>query len=515
MKLSATAEQVLLISAQDRQEYLNEAQGREFAGDLGIRYLGAALEDAGISVSLLPAHFNTDDEVARRVLLNEELILVGVSVHISSLSSTKKKLERIKELRPDLPVVVGGFLPTFSAEQLVRDWPEVDFVVGGEGEQALVALCHAVLAGEEPVHVPALTWRRSADGAIIHNKPVRSPMETGLYARPIRRTEDMPSNSPDVMVSASRGCYGRCTFCSVPVFDGRGWRGREPHQVAAEVAMVVREFGTGFVNFVDDSFFGASGRIERAIDMRDALASEGVKVPFRISLRANDVKKDTIGPLKEAGLVAVQLGVESFSERQLVRVFKKGVRPETNRRAIAILEQHGIHVQIGLILFEPTTSLDDLAENAKAILESGDAVTKGLSQRLFCAQGTVLADQLLAEKASLGLDSMLNHKWAFHDPAALRVFDLVNELEAACGHVGNELLALITPPNAYSGKLAGLVFDLYKRYKNWSVDLLLAIVEAVRAGEEDGSIRHSITDGYWSTFEAIEAELQVLRGKLS
>jgi radical SAM superfamily enzyme YgiQ (UPF0313 family) len=48
--------------------------------------------------------------------------------------------------------------------------PDVDFVVRGEGEPALPALCEALQAGRSLASVPGLVWRRP-DGRIQLNPP--------------------------------------------------------------------------------------------------------------------------------------------------------------------------------------------------------------------------------------------------------------------------------------------------------------------------------------------------------
>jgi len=415
---------------------------------MGIRYLAAWLDAHGVVSEVIPAHLNSGDEISRRLTSRPGLALVGFSLHTSSLQTSLESMAFARAVRHDTPIAVGGYLPTFGAAALRRCGARFDFLLGGESESSLLDLVHSLLGGGDPEGIPGVT--RFAD---IPEE--RLGVEAGRgrqialddLVTPLRTRSDMPDGIREVMVSASRGCYGHCSFCSVPAFGRHGWRGRSPDHVADEVALLARDFGAEFIDYVDDSLLGPTDGADRAVQLRDAMAAHRVRLPFRASLRVNDIDLDRIRPLKECGLAAVQLGVESFSNRQLQDVYRKDHRPLDALRALRLLEEERIHVQIGLILFEPSTALADLEENARVLANERWGVAKSNACMLFCAEGTQAAANLVARGASLGLDSGLNHAWDFTSREAAVVHRALLAHEEANGGLGEQLVDAVTPPH--------------------------------------------------------------------
>ena len=498
--------QVLLISAMRREEFYAQSPRRRAVGDLGIRYLAAWLRQHGIRADLLPAHQNTEETLAHCLRKAEGLALVGFSLHTSSLESGLEGLAISRRLRPEVPIAVGGYLPTFAADALRAHGAGFDYLLPGEAESALLALARRLLGGTRDIGI-------LGDHASGGGQDLRRPTGLGgpgaLVALdelpwPLRTPTDMPRDTAEIMVSASRGCYGNCTFCSVPVFRSDGWRGRDPESVAEEVAMLAGDFGAEFIDFVDDSLFGPRGGVERAAGFRDALAARHVRIPFRASIRPNDVTLDQIRLLKECGLTAVQLGVESLSSRQLVEVYRKGCRPSEALRAIRLLESEGIHVQTGLILFEPSTTLADLQENAECFSEECWAVAKSATSSLYCAEGTRLAAGLLARGESLGLENCLNHRWAFANREVEVVHEALRAYERIHGELGQSLVDAVTPPQLQmDAETSRAVRELQNQHQRLAFRALEMACTEVAAGASVATVLDALRQRLDGEYEAV------------
>jgi hypothetical protein len=167
-----------------------------------------------------------------------------------------------------------------------------------------------------------------------------------------------------VSVLASRGCYNGCSFCLIPSLDGGRtvWRSRTAVNVAAEVAELV-ERGKRDLYFVDPNFIGPgeSGRA-RAMELSRALSE--LKIAFGMETRAIDVTEPLLAGLRDGGLRSLLLGIESGSPRVLKRL-GKNTTVAHNERAIAAVRGIGIEPEIGFIMFEPSSTLEDIAENLR------------------------------------------------------------------------------------------------------------------------------------------------------
>jgi len=76
---------------------------------------------------------------------------------------------RIKELRPDLFIFLGGFTASYFHREILEDFPAVDAIVRGDGEVPALELLQALHSGGSLSAVPNLTWR---DGREVIANPI-------------------------------------------------------------------------------------------------------------------------------------------------------------------------------------------------------------------------------------------------------------------------------------------------------------------------------------------------------
>ncbi len=95
---------------------------------------------------------------------------VGLSLHWHHQAyDVIETCRRLKTVRPDLFIFLGGDTASFFAEEIVRDFPVVDSVVRGHGELPALRLLEALRDGGSLFDVPNLTWR---DGNRIQENPL-------------------------------------------------------------------------------------------------------------------------------------------------------------------------------------------------------------------------------------------------------------------------------------------------------------------------------------------------------
>lgn len=88
--------------------------------------------------------------------------LVAVDLHWYEHSFGALDIVRIcKKIRPDVPVVLGGLTASFFATQILNGFPEVDFIIRGDGERPLLDLALHLCRGEGPglADIPNLCFR--------------------------------------------------------------------------------------------------------------------------------------------------------------------------------------------------------------------------------------------------------------------------------------------------------------------------------------------------------------------
>jgi radical SAM superfamily enzyme YgiQ (UPF0313 family) len=174
-----------------------------------------------------------------RILAAHPASLIGLDLHWHFQSwDTMEVARKIRQVRPDLPIVLGGFTASLFADEILRDFPCVDFIIRGEAEIPLLALIRTLPNGRNFRSVPNLSWR---DGSAIAHNPTEwtadSAFLDSLSFTDFTLMEDYPhfiecfsryihlpgrserlqrllcAKSRAYPVCIARGCVHRCSFC--------------------------------------------------------------------------------------------------------------------------------------------------------------------------------------------------------------------------------------------------------------------------------------------------------------
>jgi len=148
--------------------------------------------------------------------------------------------EIIKQYHPDTPVIFGGFSATYFHEEIIREYPQVDYVVRGDSaEEPLCQLMQVIRDGGDPAEVPNLTWR---DNGKVRTNPVTHlpadlnavAIDYGHIMRQVARYRDLSGyipftnwfSYPLTAVFTCRGCTHHCKTCGASVQALKGMEGR-------------------------------------------------------------------------------------------------------------------------------------------------------------------------------------------------------------------------------------------------------------------------------------------------
>ncbi|WP_319525513.1 RiPP maturation radical SAM C-methyltransferase [uncultured Desulfosarcina sp.] len=305
--------------------------------------------------------------------------LVGFSVSFCQVTASLYLASRIKAAFPSLPVVVGG--SSFSGERslgLLNAFPQIDYLVAGEGELALEALARQLLSPAREADPPALP-----DGVFSLNHPGgpkrRFSQLRRLDALPIPDYDDYfrllkgfsPSRRffPTLPIEASRGCWWRgrdsgavfngCAFCNLNL-QWNGYRIKPVHRVVREVEHLVQRHEAISLAFADNTL-----PEKQAARIFDGIGNLNLDLSIFAELRAK-TPPSTLRKMKRAGVDTVQVGIEALSSR-LLKKMNKGTRAIDNLCLMKYCEAAGIVNAGNLMLHFPSSDADDVAQTLECL----------------------------------------------------------------------------------------------------------------------------------------------------
>jgi radical SAM superfamily enzyme YgiQ (UPF0313 family) len=292
--------------------------------------------------------------------------LVGISSLFSGYSDEAlRTAQAVKTWHPACRVVLGGHHPTALPEAAMAS-PAVDFVLRGEGEEALPMLARRLREGGALDDVPGIVFRRG-DGTLHIAPPARVEDLERLPLPALHLTGTRfyrRHGRGAAVVVTSRGCPLNCSYCAVGRSSALRYRRRSVEAVIAEIAQAVGEYDTRFIDFEDENI-SLSRRWFHALLSAIAARFAGEPLELRAmnGLFPPTLDGGTVALMGRAGFKTLNLSLGSACPQQLRRFGRPDVRQAFDR-ALAAAEAAGLEA-VGYIIVgapdqDPMTSVADL-----------------------------------------------------------------------------------------------------------------------------------------------------------
>jgi len=332
-------------------------------------YLAGSLRAAGYEPVIYDAmsHWHTYDDIRKRIE-EEKPDVVGTTAFTAEIVDALKVLKLAKEIDPRITTIIGNVHPTYCYDEILtaKDNP-VDYIVMGEGEETVVDLMNCLATSGDPVKVRSIAFVH--DGKVIVTPP--RPFIQDLDSLPLAwdlvdwsvYTYKPMEKSILAIVSTSRGCSQKCSFCSQQLFWKRQWRGRSAENVVAELEHLRDTYGVNVVMFADETPTLDGKRWERILDL---LIERKVGTKILMETRVDDIIRDEhiMDKYRLAKVDHIYVGVEATTQATLDS-FNKNIKVEDSKRALDLINAQDIVSETSFVLGMP----DDTPESMAKTLE--------------------------------------------------------------------------------------------------------------------------------------------------
>lgn len=286
---------------------------------------------------------------------------------------TMLRLSReLKARRSDVIIVLGGPQASSTAAPTMDVAPYVDYICTGEGENTIVPFIQTILNenGENLSSIPGLYYRK--DGKVIHNN-IDTPLcdldtlpywDDRLCAVHFEKPDpEWGSDEYYMPIDAGRGCPYNCTFCCTSHFWRRTYRLKSPERIVADIHHFHDKYGINSFWFSHDAFTTNRQLVARVCDR---ILEEGLKIKWRCTARIDCISEELILKMKEAGMVEIELGIETGSNR-MQKLIKKNLDLEKSRSMIKFLLKNGVRVGLFFMYGLPEETEEDLNETLELL----------------------------------------------------------------------------------------------------------------------------------------------------
>jgi len=321
---------------------------------LGILYLASYVRSKGYTdLKVVDQEFDSSYPLTEEIEKADIVAITGTTSQTKNALKVASIAKRFNKL-----VVFGGSHATFVAKDILRN-SEVDIIAIGEGEITFYEILEAVRMGKDFSEISGIVFKKNGETIETSPRPfIRNLDEIPFPAWDLIPFEKYPTrelkrfSGPFTHMMTSRGCNGKCHFCSSPLL----WkypRFRSAGNVFEEMVQIYERYGIKNIHIHDDAF---TLKKSRAMEICKLIICSGIDFKWSCQARPDSVDYKLLKLMKEAGCAQIEFGVESGDEEMLKKVCK-GYTKEQIRKAFEEAKRAGLTTYGFLIVGLPGETL--------------------------------------------------------------------------------------------------------------------------------------------------------------
>lgn len=259
-----------------------------------------------------------------------------------SLVTMDLEIEAIKKVRgrnPKAKILVVGQVAFALAESLAGSLEDQNVtVLKGEPEQLLTHWDDVMQSSEPIIDI----------GSVADLNSLPNPDWSQFQYKKFRINYDF-WRFPTAYIQQSRGCTFKCNYCPYIMIESKT-RFRDPEAVVDEMRYGMERYGFESFKF-RDPLFGLNRK--KALAVAEGIRKLPRKIQFSIETRVDLMREETLVALRDAGLTAITIGIETPDEATLKRYSRVAINDDRQRDFVAMCRRLGIRTVAGFMIGFP------------------------------------------------------------------------------------------------------------------------------------------------------------------
>ena len=265
-------------------------------------------------------------------ILRDKPRIVGLTSTFQQQVASLAMAKRIKAASPETFIIMGGAnLEGAMGAETVRQFPFIDAALSGEGDVVFPELARRLLDGASIEDLPGLRTRAGVEQEFseghFDNTPPILDLDTlpepdfEEYVEQFHKSRFFRDWQPRLVFETARGCWwgerSHCTFCGL---NGAtmAFRSKSPARALAELESITERY-PGYDLHTTDNILA----LDYFESVLPVLARKKTRVGLFYETKSN-LKKEQVRLLRDAGIIAIQPGIESLSD-SVLKLMRKGV----------------------------------------------------------------------------------------------------------------------------------------------------------------------------------------------
>ncbi|MGZ7118211.1 MAG: B12-binding domain-containing radical SAM protein [Methanobacterium sp.] len=290
------------------------------APPLGIGYIAAVLEENDIDVKIIDGSaLEMTWEELEKEIHNYSPDIIGVTAVTPTITQALKSAQIAKNTCSDALIVLGGYHPTFTYKELLKN-DFVDVIICGEGEYTMLELARALENGTDLREVKGIATQEF----ITPPRPIIEDLDElpfpARHLLPMDEYKILNMKLTTGTMISGRGCPHKCSFCSSAAMHGHKLRMRSAENIVDEMEHLLDVHDAEMIAFMDDTFTMNRKRVE---EVCNEIKNRDLNFYWGATARADTLSENILKKMRDSGCITLFVGVESADQQNLDNLNKK------------------------------------------------------------------------------------------------------------------------------------------------------------------------------------------------
>lgn len=355
--------------------------------------------------------------------------LVGFACYIWNIDMTLHLVSLLKEVRPEVTIVLGGPEVTYNSDEILQKNPAVDFIIRGEGEEAFTKLVEALgnieenkIEEDKAVQIPGVRYR--LDGEPAGSLEIVEVRDLSLIPFPYEEADLTDMEHRILYYESSRGCPFSCSYC---LSGNRNTVRFFPVERTIGELQWFMDHQVKQVKFVDRTFNCAP---HHHLPIMEFIHKAHTTTNFHLEMEAEligaqEVKLLTTAP---AGRMQIEVGVQSTYEKTLTAISRHNDWEHIKAVMLPIINSGRTHVHMDLIIGLPYEDMKHFARSFNDLFSlQPQALQLGFLKLLKGSGVRAMTEYEYRSDPKAPYEVLATHVMSYEEIRFLKVFEDVFE----------------------------------------------------------------------------------------
>jgi anaerobic magnesium-protoporphyrin IX monomethyl ester cyclase len=383
---------------------------------LALLAIGSPLDPEKYEVIIVDGRIDDNPSKTIESHLNEALCFGVTSLTGSPIKDAIQISRFVKKVRPELPVIWGGWHTSLFPEDTLRDESSIDITVQGQGEKTFQELVEVIEKNGDLASVDGICYRDES-GKIVKNKP-RTITAMDEFSDVNYELIDVEKyfekkGRRQLDYISSTGCHFRCTFCADPFVYERKWTAISAEKMVNKLAELHEKYKFTDLNLQDETYFTFRNRV---VEIAQLFIDKKLNISWAATMRADQgsrLSEEDFELCSKSGLRRLLIGVESGSQ-EMMDWLKKDIKMEQVYTCADRCKKHNIAVIFPFIVGFPGETEKSVESTKRMALELNRMHPKFETPIFYFKPypGSAITDEVVAQGYKL---PQTIHEWAEFD----------------------------------------------------------------------------------------------------